>query len=507
MRALIASLLWVAGAPAGAVPAVTSAAPQRVAVTVYRDLGRGQNRPDLEWLNGYALISETRRVELPAGESELRFEGVAGGILPQSAIVSGFADGVVERNQDALLLSAGTLLDRSLGRRVSIRRTSEGTGRVSEQEAVIRSGSEGALVLQTAAGIEALRCSGLLETPVYDRVPPGLSAKPTLSVRVRSAQPLSAAVTLSYLATGFDWQADYVALLSADERRLKLTAWLTLANGDETGFADADTQVVAGKLNRGDAQPIRPEARPLSLRCWPTATTSDIPQEEPRLPHLAPPAPPAPPPPPPAAERDGENIVVTGSRIMAQRERLGDLQLYRIPIPVTVAAGSQKQVALIERPTVQVSPVYRVRLYAGVDGEDGGAAQLVLTSRNREREGLGLPLPAGGVLVFQEGRERPLLIGEGSIDDLAVGEAVEIRLADAPGVRWRVVRDGGAGDRRSVTITNDRAVPVRVEAELAGEGPITAASAALTRRNGSALWQVTVPANSSASLRYRFGER
>ena len=61
---------------------VTSPRPDHVAVTVYRDPNRAAAQaPNLSFLNGYALISETRAVSLPAGESELRFEGVAGGIL------------------------------------------------------------------------------------------------------------------------------------------------------------------------------------------------------------------------------------------------------------------------------------------------------------------------------------------------------------------------------------------------------------------------------------------
>src|SRR3712207_8448528 len=52
-------------------------------------------------LNGYALITETRRVSIPAGESDIRFEGVAGGILPETAILGGLPAGGVEKNQDA----------------------------------------------------------------------------------------------------------------------------------------------------------------------------------------------------------------------------------------------------------------------------------------------------------------------------------------------------------------------------------------------------------------------
>src|ERR1700730_1409919 len=47
---------------------------------------------------------------LPAGKSRIRFEGVADGIEPVSAIVAGLPVGVVEKNLDADLLSPATLL-------------------------------------------------------------------------------------------------------------------------------------------------------------------------------------------------------------------------------------------------------------------------------------------------------------------------------------------------------------------------------------------------------------
>ncbi|MCY7398973.1 MAG: hypothetical protein LH466_09090, partial [Sphingomonas bacterium] len=113
MRVLIALMLGLAPALATGQVVTTSPRPDSVAVTVYRDPDRSSAEPlNLSWLNGYALISETRRVTLRAGESELRFEGVAGGIIPQSAIVAGLPQGTVERNRDAYLLSPGTLLDR-----------------------------------------------------------------------------------------------------------------------------------------------------------------------------------------------------------------------------------------------------------------------------------------------------------------------------------------------------------------------------------------------------------
>ena len=501
------ALLAPASALAQAV--TTSPGPDSVDVTVYRNPNRSAaDRFELEWLGGYALISETRQVSIPAGESEIRFEGVAGGILPQSAIVTGFPEGIVERNRDAYLLSPGTLLDRSLGRRVHIRRTWPATGVVREEEAVIRSGADGAVVLQTAAGFEALRCTGIPETLIYDSVPEGLSSRPTLSVRARSSAPVTATVTLSYLANGFDWQANYIGTLSRDGRRLDLFAWLTLANGDETGFAEADTQAVAGRLNREAVDVPPSESGPLQLRCWPQGTTSDVMS-------LAPPPPPPPPPmmaPMEAASISDEEmaIAVTGSRIaQARQEELGDLKLYRIPIPVTVAANSQKQVALLERENVEVEIVYRQRTSADSTYDPSPASRYLVT-RNRAAEGLGLPLPAGGFALFTPHDGQPILIGEGSIDDSSIGEDVEISVGQATGVMTRVEqvdeeKDGGS---YALTVTNDQENPIIFESEFfVDEGEDFQPSRRLARRDGRPLWRVTVPANGSASLRYRVIEQ
>jgi hypothetical protein len=511
MRCALPLLLSaLAVSPADAQTIVGSAAPDRVGVTIYRDPNRtADGEFDLSWLNGYALISETRRIAIPAGESEIRFEGVAAGILPQSAIVTGFPDGTIERNRDAYLLSPESLLDRSLGRRVHIRRTALATGAVTETEAVIRSGADGAVVLETPSGVEALRCTGLPEQLVYQGVPAGLSARPTLSVRARSARATNATITLSYLASGFDWQANYVASLSADGSRVSLFAWLTLANGDETGFANADAQAVAGRLNREYVEREAREIRPLTFQCWPRGRTSDIPLEVPppprRLPGLRGNRESA----MPVTSIGGEEIMVSGSRMRAVREDLGDLKLYRIPEPVTVAARSQKQVAFLEQADVHVAMLYRRRLDPGAAGEQGPARRLLVT-RNRTADGLGLPLPAGGLQLFATGGGRPILLGEGSIDDHAVGEDVEIEIGEATGVTTRIDAAEEEGDDWRdyvLTVTNDQAVPARFEAELeVDEDRRFRPRSRLSRRDGRPLWAVTVPANGTAILRYRLTE-
>lgn len=505
---LAAFAALAAAGPASAQQIVVSPRPDSVDVTVYRDPDRDASEAmERDWLNGYALVSETRRITLPEGESEIRFEGVAAGMVPQSAIVSGFPQDVVERNRDALLLSPATLIARSLGRRVHIRRTNIATGRVRQMDAVIRSGADGAVVLQTCDGFEALRCTGLSETLTYDRVPPGLSARPTLSVRARATRRTTATVTLSYIATGFDWQANYIANLSEDGTRVELFAWLTLASTDETSFPNADTQAVAGEINRDEVDPQEPEGGPIQLRCWPHSTTSDIPLEQFAQ---------QPPPPPMAGMVSGEDLMVTGSRlstqamtsyspvavVTAEEEALGDVKLYRIPEPVTIAANSQKQVALLQRPDVRVALVHRIDLSPWQDMSAPSATERWLVGRNNTSDGLGLPLPAGQMLIFAEGADRPVLIGEGMLEDRAVGDDVEILLGDAPGVTARLERPARPEGEHVLTVTNDGPQPVRFEANLQGFGEIDMRGA-VGRRNGHPLLAADVPANGTITLRFR----
>lgn len=472
-----------------------SPAPESIAIGIYREPDRDAARAiDLANLGGYALVTETRRVSIAAGDGVLRFEGVASGILPESAIVTGLPEGVVEKNQDANLLSPASLLGAATGRRVMLRRTSKATGQVREEPAVIRSGPQGQVVLQTAQGFEALRCTGIPETIVYDDLPAGLSAKPVLSVRTYSARAATATVTLSYLADRFDWQANYVATLRPDRRSLDLFAWVTLASGDETRFAAAQTLVIAGRVNRDRTDRAPDRAPPaIELTCWPSGTTSDV-------------TGPVPPPPPSAMNAPmmmdmarAESITVTASRRkFAVQEDLGDLKLYRIPERVTVAARAQKQVALLERAAVPVRLVYR----ADMDGGDAPPVRLTVRARNRTADGLGLPLPAGKVALYQAmppgaGGARPLLLGEGAVDDKAVGELVEIDVASATGVTAREVET--AKRRRVLRVTNANAVPVAFEARF---GDRIVSGSGLRRTDGTTIWAVTVPANGRATLSF-----
>ena len=513
MRRWLPLLLMAAATPAAAQSVVTSAAPHSVSVSVFRDPDRGEGGEiERGWLNGFALISEKRTIDLPAGDVTLRFEGVAEGMIAVSAIVTGLPGGVVQKNRDAALLSPASLLDGSLGNRVHLRRTNRATGAVIEEDAIIRSGAGGAVVLQTPAGFEALRCTGIPETIVYDGVPAGLTATPTLSVTTRSPAAQRATVTLTYLSTGFDWASNYVARVAADGRTLGLFAWLTVANSNDESFPDASLSAIAGTLNkvsdfRSLASP--PYAPPLRLSCFPTGSGR----------YGIPPPPPPPPPPPAPMAMMGEDIMVTAQRrteklmesavsVVADLENLGDLKLYRVPVPVTVAANAQKQVALLVKDEVPFKTVYRLRT-APFQARESEGSERLLRMENKEAARLGVPLPSGRVAVFAPRGAESLLVGEGDVRDHAVGEKVDLVIGESDQVRVEIV-EGVApkradGDYRAI-VTN--ANPFAVDFELGfyvDAGPdLDKRLRKLPRHDGLLTWVVRIPANDSRSFDYRF---
>jgi hypothetical protein len=459
----VIALTWMASHAACASPdaaSVLADAPSERSVTVYRAPSRASGSLDVGNLQGFALIRETRLVRLPAGVSRVRFEGVADGIEPVSALLTGLKDGVVEKNLDGRLLSPAALIAAAGGGPVTVVRTNRKTGLTESLAGTLLTGPDAeGVVFRTEQGTEALRCSGLPETFTFNSAE-GLSATPTLSVVVRTRRAVTQRVTLSYLARGFDWAADYSATLSKDGRTLDLGAWVTLANANAAAFPEAHTQVVAGRVNH-ETDEIEPIdlGGPVLARCWPRGSTSDsvgvlqagraFPLGFERAKHVfggmaASPI---------AALQEA---VVTAMKVT--REQLGDLKLYRVPYRTSIASHESKQVRLLDRASIPVRHIYHAELtqeelHEHSLGPRWLPTSLLLRTRNTEANHLGLPLPSGHVAVFGLRRGAPLLLNEADVRDLTVNEEVEIDLGTSADVETR-------SSEERVTIEAGRTIPL-----------------------------------------------
>lgn len=198
-------------------------------------------------------------------------------------------------------------------------------------------------------------------------------------------------------------------------------------------------------------------------------------------------------------------IVVTGARKEAVLEALGDLKLYRFPEPVTVAAAATKQVGLLHADGVHVTRLYKAEVDASsdIDVDDDNPLSIVLRTKNLETSGLGQPLPLGQLDLFAPASGTRLLVAEGPVRDLAVGEDWDIPAGSTTQVRLTARGDPKNDNLRTLTITNANTVSVQAEVSLRVGDDTRLLGVTLPRKNGHPLWAVTVPANGSATLHYR----
>jgi hypothetical protein len=530
---------------------VISARPDAVSVTIYRDL--------------FALITETRTVDLPAGPVTLVFDGVVDTLLPQSAVLSDVHRAVAEANYDFDRLTPANLLAKSIGRRVTLTRTHPATGRARQVTATLVAANTRGVIFQTEEGHEALFCSGLPEQLSFEEIPGELKREPQLSIHLSAGDPGKRQVRVSYLAHGFTWQANYVAQLG---ERMDLFGWITLHNLTGASFHDASVQVVAGHLNlldadedrgtsllgptaepgydeyideeldarlddlREEGEELEPEGVQYFSGCYPmgfagnTVTAEDIGRMQDRdlassLQRVS-------------GNDEIEEVVVTGFRAsMAGRENLADYQMYRLPGRTDLLARQSKQVAFLHEPEVKYERFYSVRLESNMELEpepgDPQLPQVKVAWINRRSDGLGEPLPRGQVRFFEPGPAGLVFIGDDRVSDSAVGAPGEFTLGLANDLALfvdNVVEDEddevSIGSRLMARLTRRVYLPVHLRVSSAKDVPVTfelrqapidqidsfrvkGASLPTRRKAGDWMWRFTVPANGEATLSYEVG--
>ncbi|WP_310449883.1 DUF4139 domain-containing protein [Sulfuritalea sp.] len=446
---------------------VSSGAAEReaVAVTVYHD--------DL------ALVKERRRVELPAGLTRLSLRDVAAQMRPETALlraVSGQPLGLVEQNFDFDLLTPQKLLEKYVGREVTVIRphpTSDAERR--EKATVLAAGQAGypTAILRFADRIE----TGVPGRLAFDAVPANLRDRPTLSVLLEAAGGKQT-VELSYLTGGLSWQADYVANLSTDGKSLDLNAWVTLTNRSGAGFDDAVLQLVAGTVNR-------------------------VRQTDSRVYAMAAPA---------AARAKAQE---------ATQEALLDYHLYSFERPTRIADNQTKQLALLAASAV---PVRREYLLAGNDwyyrdrqvqqfGQIGQKLKPAVFLEFENKGAIGRPLPAGIVRVYaRDSKGAAQFVGEDRIGHTAKNEKLKLRLGEAFDITaerrqtgYRRIADNVSETAWRIELRNakDEAVTVRVQEPLPGDWEMLQQSHPHSKESARvAVWNIAVPAGGTTLLEY-----
>jgi hypothetical protein len=433
-----------------------------------------------------ALVKDQRTVKLPKGDVRLAFQEVSAQIKPETALLRSLTEPkgfwVAEQNFDFDLLTPEKLLDKYVGRQVTVVRAQPNPDNAGVKEvretATVLSTNNG-VVLQYADRIE----TGINGRIVYPDVPANLRARPTLVVSLHSPAEKAQTLELSYLTGGLAWKADYVANLGSDEKTMDLSGWVTLTNQSGIAYPDATLQLVAGDVNR--VQP-RPQYEMLA--------------------------------------RMDAGMAAAPAPKMAEQS-LFEYHLYTLDRPTTIAANQTKQVALLSASSVPIikdlvlegAPYY----YQSSYGELGDKLKVgvFVSFDNKEANRLGMPLPKGVVRVYKQDSEgRAQFVGEDGIDHTPKNEIVRLKLGesfDVTGHRKQTdFKSLGRDERKryiyesayEVRLKNAKkdAATVIVREPIPGDWEMVSSSLPYTKpASGTAEFKVAVPPEGEAVLTYR----
>ncbi|MDP1595283.1 MAG: DUF4139 domain-containing protein [Methylotenera sp.] len=441
---------------------------ESVAVTIYNS--------DL------ALIKDQRKVKLNNGLNSLALRDVSAQIRPETALLRSLSHAdsfsILEQNFDFDLLTPQKLLEKYVGKNVSIVRVNPATGVETSEQATVLSANNG-VVMKIGNRIE----TGMPGRIVYDDVPTNLRDRPTLVTKLNNKTTTLQTIELSYLTGGLSWKADYVAELNAKEDSIDLSGWVTLTNTSGTGYNNAKLQLVAGDVNR--VQDNYPRAM---------------------------------------AMRKNIGMIAEASAQMTE-ESLLEYHLYTLDRPTTISDNQNKQVALLSATNVPARKVLVLRgadYYYGASYGDLGQKMKVsvfVEFDNKEAAKLGIPLPKGTMRVYKKDNQgNAQFVGEDIIDHTPKNEVVRLKLGNAFDVTadkkqtdfktlprpakgnsmfesaYEIVLKNAKKERVTVTIQE----PIPADWKIMKEShPSQKAT------SNTAVWKIEIPAEGKTTLTYR----
>lgn len=326
------------------------------------------------------VIREIRETEIKSGISELRFTDVAEQIDPTTVHIK-FNGNVIEQNYQYDLVSLDKILSRYIDKEimlVSDKNVIEGT--------LLSVGSD-EIVLSQKSG-------GLLMLPKYEdyrvsvgALPEGLITKPTLVWKIDSKQSGKQDLELTYQTAGMSWHAEYVGILSDDEKTMDLSAWVSIDNRSGAAYKDAQLKLVAGDFNR------TPQIRNVAIKEV-LGTTYDANAD-------------------PFVERT-----------------FFDYHIYELQGKTDISQNEIKQISLFNVQNVSVNKKYYFKTDKYFNG-DGEKVKVIIEFENSQKNKLGIPLPKGRARMNKRDNNAIEFVGEDFIDHTPKDEKVELYVGDS----------------------------------------------------------------------------
>ena len=383
-----------------------------------------------------ALVRDIRNLTLTRGESDLHFMDIAATVNPATVHFRSLTEptrvSVLEQNYEYDLLEPEKLLRKYVGRDVTLVRrlqTPAGT-REESVTAHLLSYNNGPVWRINGEIVTGMQADHIR----FPELPGNLYSRPTLIWTLDNSGGTRHRVEASYLASNLAWNADYVLTVSRDDKAADLDGWVTLKNGSGTSFPKVALQFVAGDLNR--------------IKDVISKSLGEM--------------------------RRAESVAAAPM----QQESFSEYHLYSLGRKTTINNNETKQLEMLGATSLPVLKryvvdgqefYYRNALHPGSPQKDDVAVYYQF--KNDEKSGLGVPMPAGAVRVYQSDSKGGIqFVGEDRIDHTAKDETLNLKIGNA----FDVVAERKQTDFQKIsssvyemefqiTLRNHKTTPITVE--------------------------------------------
>jgi hypothetical protein len=428
-----------------------------------------------------ALVRDVRQLTLPAGDFRLKFMDIAATVNPATVHFRSLTEpdklGVIEQNYEYDLLEPAKLLHKYVGKEVTLVRVNQESGTTKREEikATLLSDNNGPVWkigndIVTGMYAESYR---------FPEVPANLYDRPTLLMSLENSGARKQQIEASYLATNLSWNSDYVLTVARDDKVADLDGWVTLANNSGTAFHNARLQLVAGELNR-----------------LPTSGVIGA-----------------------LAETKTMNRAAAADQF--RQENFSEYHLYTLGRRTSVEDKETKQISLLQGSGIPVEKVFVVNgqnFYYHNQYNPGSPQKdpvmVFYKFKNQEKTGLGIPLPAGNLRVYQkDSKGGVLFIGEDHIDHTPKDETVTVHIGNAFDVvaerkqtDYKKIADRVWEMEFEITLRNHKETPITVEVNepIGGDWEMLSSTYKFTKTAAwAAQFKVPVDKDGTSVLKYR----
>jgi hypothetical protein len=353
---------------------------QNVSITIYN--------------SNVGLVKDTRLIDLRSGIHELKFMDVAAKIDPTTVHIKSLINestlNVLEQNYEYDLLSPQKLLEKFVGQKVQLATINPETQKEEIIDAILLS-TQGGNIFQIGDKIHIGHHGRILLSKIPDNLIPQPTLVWTLENRLSRPQKLEA----SYLTSGINWKADYVAVLNKLDTLTDLTGWVTIDNKSGATYQNALLKLVAGDIHR-----VQPEMRMDYARPMAAAKEAVSPQ--------------------------------------FKEESFFEYHLYTLDRRTTIKDNQTKQMTLLDANQVPIKKLFifsgspQYYYYRHDQRSNKQKVGVFLELENIKKNNLGMPLPKGTIRVYKEDKDGSLqFVGEDRIDHTPKDEKFKIKIGEA----------------------------------------------------------------------------